>query len=383
MKREISQRLGLYCAVVGGMSCAGRACAVTYTWNAVGTHSWRDTTKWSPNVGYPGINGSTNDNAVLASNLSNGYRAILDGGITVNSLQHQFGGQLEIRGTAATGDAALTVNALSSFSAELVLTSTGGPFNASFIAASGGSTWNIGSINFEAGSGGNRALTLDFLMNEGLINVMANTFIGRPGVGQLQNGNGSLGSTYVAPGATLTTNRYVQVGGATTNVHGTLDVLAGPIEFNRGKLHGSGTLGDDVIAARTRVVPASPAGAGFVDTLDVEGDFTFGDETILSVYLDAPGLSGRLAVAGDLSLPGVDTVLELQGGAVGQTYAVATYGGARTGMFDLVTPGYAVSYDTPGQVRVTVLVPEPSAAAAVFMGGVMAWNVRRRRPRKL
>jgi hypothetical protein len=81
--------------------------------------------------------------------------------------------------------------------------------------------------------------------------------------------------------------------------------------------------------------------------------------------------------------------VSLLGGATPGDYVIATYSGSLTGTFNNVTPGYSVSYATPGQVILTVPalaglgaiapVPEPTAAILAIIAGCVVGLMRRRR----
>ena len=96
---------------------------------------------------------------------------------------------------------------------------------------------------------------------------------------------------------------------------------------------------------------------------------------------DPTGAFGLLQVNGDLDLSHFDSLnLDVPPGTPAGTYSIVTYTGTLAGTFDQVTPGYAIDYSTPGQIRVTV--PEPAGGCVAVLAGIGLLSRRRykRRP---
>ena len=115
--------------------------------------------------------------------------------------------------------------------------------------------------------------------------------------------------------------------------------------------------------------------------ISVYKDLVMADGSAFDVSFDPSGAAGLLQVNGTLDLSHVESLnLDVPPGTPEGTYSIVTYTGTLTGTFDQVTPGYAVDYSTPGQVRVTV--PEPAGGGVVMLAGVglLSRRYRRRSP---
>jgi autotransporter-associated beta strand protein len=113
-----------------------------------------------------------------------------------------------------------------------------------------------------------------------------------------------------------------------------------------GTLLGNGTLGAPLTVAGT----VSPGAALATGTLPA------GPATITGTYVcEIDGASKDvLDVLGDLDITGTTLAITiLAGGFTESEYVIAVYSGTLIGTFASVTPGYAVDYSTPGEIKLT------------------------------
>lgn len=200
---------------------------------------------------------------------------------------------------------------------------------------------------------------------------------------QAFSGPNTYSGTTTVNGGTLLVNGTHQMDATTLLPVGDYTVNAG------GALGGTGVIGSatdlvDVIANGGTIAPGESVG-----TLTVNGNVTFGDGSHLAVEI-MDSVADMLSVA-NLHLGSTSDFLDvsLLGGATPGDYVIATYSGSLTGTFNNVTPGYSVSYATPGQVILTVPalaglgaiapVPEPTAAILAIIAGCVVGLMRRRR----
>lgn len=145
-----------------------------------------------------------------------------------------------------------------------------------------------------------------------------------------------------------------------------------------GTLGGNGTIGSATDLVDLLVSGGTVAPGDAVGTLTFSGNANFAAGSRLAV--DVMGATAdKLSVAG-LNLSSTSDFLDvsLLAGAAPGNYVIATYSGALTGTFNNVTPGFTVSYATPGQIILNVppsagaaavaAVPEPSTAFLVALG---------------
>jgi fibronectin-binding autotransporter adhesin len=148
--------------------------------------------------------------------------------------------------------------------------------------------------------------------------------------------------------------------------------------INGGSLGGTGTVRAAIIDGG--IISPGPGGIG---TLTIDGPVTLTSGGRVLIELSGTARTDLLKISGNLDLSAADDYLDVSklttpAMPFGTSFIVATYGGALTGSFDHVTPGYAVSYSTPGQVIVTA-VPEPTAAALIGAGVAAFLSSGRRR----
>jgi fibronectin-binding autotransporter adhesin len=183
------------------------------------------------------------------------------------------------------------------------------------------------------------------------------------------------------------TNSYT---GATVIDAGTL-IVNGSISGSTttvnagGTLAGTGTFGAVSVLGGTVAPGASP---GTLTT----GAFSLGPTATLKFELAQTGVVGSgvndlISVGGSLTLDGLLQVTELPGFG-GGTYRLFDYTGALTNNGLDLTPGFLASYpgsfvdsSTASQVNL-VVVPEPSAIAALLGGSTILLGFRRARRRQ-
>jgi hypothetical protein len=121
-------------------------------------------------------------------------------------------------------------------------------------------------------------------------------------------------------------------------------------------------------------------GGGF----SVPMNLTFADGSSLDAVIGVLyGGRGVLLVTGNLDL-GDDTTLNLSLAADStftSPYLLAQYTGTLTGEFANVTPGFVISYATPGEILVTA-VPEPASLAFLIAASILLLGRRSRADRK-
>jgi hypothetical protein len=164
------------------------------------------------------------------------------------------------------------------------------------------------------------------------------------------------------------------------HVDGTL-ASAGELALQGGEISGNGTV--DVLSLALQgdssLAPGGDDGA-LIGTLTVMGDVSMAGEARLSVQLGLVS-SDQLQLLGSLDLTGSEDFLdirEIEAIAIGSTRMIATYDGLLQGVFDRVTPGFAVSYETSNEIWVTK-VPAPlsshsAALAFLFYCMAMRWR---------
>jgi autotransporter-associated beta strand protein len=168
---------------------------------------------------------------------------------------------------------------------------------------------------------------------------------------EIEDFDGGGGAINKAGAGTMALNNDCSYTGATAVQAGTLlvnalNVTSGVTVDSGATLGGTGTVtGGVIVAAGGTVAPGTSAGA-----------LNVGGTTLAGTYaceLDGAN-TDTLAVTGNLDLTGSTLAISvLGGGATQSSYIIATYTGGLTGTFASVTglpSGYAVNYDTPGQI---------------------------------
>jgi hypothetical protein len=192
------------------------------------------------------------------------------------------------------------------------------------------------------------------------------------------------GTVQVISGALLTVEakNFSQTVGGTLSVDGLFNTSGtAKLSLGGGVLSGTGTVsvygGSGMLSTGGTVSPGHGVG-----TLTLNANVKLIDGSHLSAELGANGTSDLLQISGNLDLSSPNDYLDLTKlGTVGNgnTYLVATYGGSLLGTFDNVTPGYDVSYATPGEI-IVVSSPEPGGLLLGTAGSVLLIR-RLRRPR--
>jgi hypothetical protein len=159
------------------------------------------------------------------------------------------------------------------------------------------------------------------------------------------------GRLTVGAGSALTVNgSFTQTGITEADsgrvvIDGTLSASIDPVMITGGRLHGSGTIQNDVLCSGG-VAPGSSAG-----TLTVNGDYT--QTGTATCYIELAGHDAgqydRLQVSGQASLAGRLIVKSINGyvPAIGDHFTIMTFG-SRVGAFTLETgcPGEGLQYET-------------------------------------
>jgi hypothetical protein len=152
---------------------------------------------------------------------------------------------------------------------------------------------------------------------------------------------------------------FVQTAGEMrTAAFGQIRTLAG-LDIRGGKLTGNGTVFVSLDSTTPFVQVASGGAVApgeSIGTLTIDGKLILGDGGRLEIELDGATSdvlqviqSNPLQVpAGDLDLSSANDFLDVKllGAPMAGPYTIATYSGTLTGIFNHVTPGFSVTYDT-------------------------------------
>jgi hypothetical protein len=118
-------------------------------------------------------------------------------------------------------------------------------------------------------------------------------------------------------------------------------------------INGGGTLGgtgsiDGAVTNNGTIAPGNAIG-----TLTLNGNVAMGADSHLAIELSGT-TADRLVVGGNLDLSSAD-FLDVTGTGSGSSWIIATYGGALSGVFDNVTPGFTVDYGTGASSQITLM----------------------------
>jgi filamentous hemagglutinin len=202
------------------------------------------------------------------------------------------------------------------------------------------------------------------------------------------------GTLSVVRGSTITLAGGFGQDGGVLLVNGSLNgpsnglLVAGGVLAGGGTVTPSSAIGNPTVTLSSATLSPgdTPDGTGSIDTLTVAGAVTLTGGAHLAVELSGAASADLLAItntpnaSGDLIIdPGTSLdVTSLGGVAHGNTYVIVTYGGQLDGTFASVTPGYEVSYATPGEILVTAL-PEPASTGAIALAAASLLARRRRK----
>ena len=172
---------------------------------------------------------------------------------------------------------------------------------------------------------------------------------------------------------------FVQTAGVLA-VDGVFVAGTNGVYINAGLLTGSGTISTGVPTMRGSVMVGGTIAPGSgIGALHVSGSVKLSSGAHLVIETAGLNLSDTLVVDGPLDLTAANDFLDLPANPLpGSQFVVATYTGGLLGQFDVVTPGYAASYATPGEIIVTA-TPEPGAV--VLLGAAFAGALATRRRR--
>ena len=180
------------------------------------------------------------------------------------------------------------------------------------------------------------------------------------------------GRNFLTSGALLNTGK-IEIG-----ANSTLSISGNFASTAASTITGSGKITANFLNLAGIIAPGNSPG-----TISFEGDVELFPSTRLVFELGAPlGIHDQLSIDGSLKLDGSLEVSALPGFGVGE-YQLATYSGT---LADFVLdfssmPGgydYQIRTVTPGQVVLSVAVPEPSGLLLSLLGALQALSRRNR-----
>jgi autotransporter-associated beta strand protein len=317
------------------------------------------------------------------TNSATGTINLSGGAFTVNS-----GGSFTMATQSGTGTAVGNLNI------------TGGVFtsNADILDGGGATTTTIkldgGTLDLAGHNLGNATFSIDTL------NILSGTL---QNVGQINNGAGLTKGTGTGAN-TLTlagTNNYT----GTTNVNSGTLLVSGSVNGSTtvnvasgATLGGNGgTIGTTGTAVNVNAGATLAPGAGGIGQLNIGTSGTgnsvifsgtSGSKATLKIEIDAnSSASDTLAIDGNLDLSTAFdqlTLTILNGSTPSGIYAIATYTGTLTGIFDTVNlpSGYSLDYGSGANSSITLTnVPEPASWSVVMSGLAGVVGLRRFRRR--
>ncbi|MCC7265239.1 MAG: hypothetical protein IT369_22255 [Candidatus Latescibacteria bacterium] len=202
--------------------------AALKSWSAAVDGAWDDPAKWSP----AGVPAATDSVRIAAAGT---YTVTLQGSVAVAQLSVGGNGgnpTLWVQGSTARGNAALRVNGGAANAGVIRLESTGGATTANLTLPTG-TLVNQGTIEINAGSGGQRQLSAD-LDNQGTFRVNAAALLNK--VGGVYTNQGEF---RVQTGQSLTISGGSQVfnqNGGTLVVDGAMPLTSVTFNFNGGSI---------------------------------------------------------------------------------------------------------------------------------------------------
>jgi hypothetical protein len=171
------------------------------------------------------------------------------------------------------------------------------------------------------------------------------------------NGSQNTGGNFTVSGTNATViingtrtgagNLAVAGSGAELFVNGTKSGSGAVTVNSNGTLAGIGSIDGNVTNNGT-IAPGNATG-----TLTMNGNVAMGADSRLAIELNGSA-ADRLVVGGNLDLSSAE-FLDVMGAGSGSSWVIATYGGALTGMFDNVTPGFTVDYGTGSNSQITLM----------------------------
>jgi hypothetical protein len=162
--------------------------------------------------------------------------------------------------------------------------------------------------------------------------------------------------------------------GAEQGAAAALNLSGGECQFNftGGQLH-AGQVNFELDVSGGTISPGASIG-----TTNIAGNMSAANSSTIEIEIDGP-LADLVSVVGDLDL-GSDSALHViaLSEPTAASYLFAQYTGQLFGEFAIVTPGYTVDYDTPGEIRLllaeTVLAGDYNDDGIVNAADYVTWR---------